>query len=138
MIKKPAEKKPKYCLGIGRRKTAQAKVKLFLEGEGRFTVNQRELGKYFPTLSLQKITADPLEVAALSEKVNVVAQAQGGGVVAQAQAISLGLSRALVKADANLKTVLKKHRLLTRDARKKERKKPGLKRARRAPQWQKR
>ncbi|MBI4050488.1 MAG: 30S ribosomal protein S9 [Candidatus Doudnabacteria bacterium] len=128
----------KYFLGIGRRKTAVAGVKLSLEGNGEFALNGRTLANYFPTIYLQKLATDPLNIAGLEKKVSVVAKLQGGGVVSQAQAVSLGIARALVAANPEIKATLKKHGFLTRDARKKERKKPGLKRARRAPQWQKR
>ncbi len=145
MTRKPTAKKvetkkkaPPYFFAIGRRKTALAKIKLELEGKGEFVVNQRELVNYFPTLALQKTVTDPLNSAGLLKKVKVIAKVAGGGISGQASAVALGLARALVRADAAFKPVLKKQGMLTRDARKKERKKPGLKRARRAPQWQKR
>lgn len=144
-IKKPKiqeAEKPKapeqYFMGIGRRKTAIAKVKLRLLGNGEFIVNNRAFQNYFPIFSLQKTSIEPLAIAGLLKKVNIQAHLQGGGISAQAQATSLAIARALVKTNPELKTVLKKQGLLTRDSRKKERKKPGLKRARRAPQWQKR
>lgn len=115
-----------------------AKVKLYTEGSGAFSVNGRNLDKYFPGVYLQKAATDPLALTGLLKKVDVEAKAQGGGILAQAQAVSLGAARALVKFNSEFKLVLKKQGLLTRDAREKERKKPGLKRARRAPQWQKR
>lgn len=130
--------KAKYFFAIGRRKTAQAKAKLFTEGQGRFLINDRDFWDYFPTLSLQKAATDPLAISGLLKKVNVEIKVRGGGIMGQAEASALAISRALVKSDPNKKTVLKKEGMLTRDARKKERKKPGLKRARRAPQWQKR
>lgn len=129
---------PSYFFAIGRRKSAIAKVKLVPEGSGEFLVNQRTVIDYFPTLQLQKSAIDPLTLLGLLKKVNLEIAVVGGGVSAQAQAVGLGVARALVKWNKDLKTVLKKEGLLTRDARKKERKKPGLKRARRAPQWQKR
>ncbi len=139
-VKKPVKTAAKapYFFAIGRRKTAEAKIKLWAAGSGEFTVNDREFGSYFPTLQLQKSASDPLTLTGLWKKVKVQAQTHGGGLNAQSQALGLGLSRALLKLDPNLRLVLKKSGLLTRDARKKERKKPGLKRARRAPQWQKR
>lgn len=135
---KPSVVKGRYISAIGRRKTAQAKIKLYVDGTGEFLVNEREMMNYFPTVHLQKIVTDPANLTGLLKKLNVVAVARGGGVNAQAQAVALGISRALVKSDPALKLVLKKEGLMTRDSRKKERKKPGLKRARRAPQWQKR
>jgi small subunit ribosomal protein S9 len=127
-----------YFSAIGRRKTAIAKIKLVKNGTGEFLVNNRDFKNYFPTFSLQKIASAPLEVSGLDRKVDVAARILGGGVAAQAQGFSLAIARALVKMDPALKLTLKKQGFLTRDARKKERKKPGLKRARRAPQWQKR
>ncbi len=135
--KKPASKTP-YVFAIGRRKSALAKVKLQLEGKGEITVNNRTFIDYFPTLSLQKIVIEPLELLGLIKQYDIVVATSGGGVNAQANAICLAISRALVINDPEVKTVLKKQGLMTRDSRKKERKKPGLKRARRAPQWQKR
>src|SRR3990167_5736015 len=141
---KPEPQKPKavpvarYVFGIGRRKTAVATVKLFAGGDGTFTVNKKPMFSYFPTLHLQKFATEPLEITGLAKKYSVVADARGGGINSQAQAVALGLSRALVMADQGQRLVLKKEGLLSRDSRKKERKKPGLKRARRAPQGQKR
>ena len=137
---KPAKtpRGPRYIFAIGRRKTAVATVKLTEGGDGSFVVNKKPLAIYFPTLHLQKYATDPLELTGMSKKYSVVADARGGGINSQAQAVALGLSRALVMADQGQRLVLKKEGLLSRDSRKKERKKPGLKRARRAPQWQKR
>jgi len=141
---KPEPQKPKavpvarYVFGIGRRKTAVATVKLFAGGDGTFTVNKKPMFSYFPTLHLQKFATEPLEITGLAKKYSVVADARGGGINSQAQAVALGLSRAIIETDPGQRMVLKKNGLLSRDARKKERKKPGLKRARRAPQWQKR
>lgn len=135
--KKP-EKKAKHIFAVGRRKTAVARVKLFPAGTGVLTINQRTFEKYFPTLQLQKDAVKALDVAGFLKSVDVEADALGGGVAGQAEAVRLGIARALVKMDPAIKTVLKKQGLMTRDPRKKERKKPGLKRARRAPQWQKR
>ena len=136
--KKPVTHKEKYFFAVGRRKTAQARVKLFAEGAGEITVNDRPWQAYFPTLSLQKVVTDPLVALGLEKKVKASVSTIGGGVSAQARAVSLGLARALLLIEPSYRTVLKKGGFLSRDARKKERKKPGLKRARRAPQWQKR
>ena len=135
--KKP-EKKAKYFFAVGRRKTAVARVKLFPEGTGAVTINRRAFEQYFPTLHLQKEAVKALDAAGFLKSANIEADVLGGGVAAQAGAVRLGIARALVKMDPAVKTVLKKQGLMTRDSRKKERKKPGLKRARRAPQWQKR
>lgn len=144
-VKKPrapkAEKKPavgKYIFAIGRRKTANARVKLFSDGAGEFTVNGKPFAVYFPTFQLRQAATAPLELQGITKSVNFSVAVSGGGITAQSKAVSLALARAMVMLDPNHKLVLKKQDLLTRDARKKERKKPGLKRARRAPQWQKR
>lgn len=135
---KAAPKPAEYFFAVGRRKTAQAKIKLTGGGSGAFTVNQKDAITYFPTVQLQKYVMRPLELTGLLKKVDVAVLVRGGGIPAQAQAVGLGISRALLLLDPNQRLVLKKEGLLRRDARKKERKKPGLKRARRAPQWQKR
>lgn len=128
----------KYIFAIGRRKTARARVKLFDGGTGEIKVNERGFEDYFPTLSVQKAVLEPLDAIGVLKKYNITAGTSGGGIAAQAQAMALAISRALIIADPNSRGVLKKQGLLSRDSRKKERKKPGLKRARRAPQWQKR
>lgn len=138
-IKKAAHThKEKYFFAVGRRKTAHARVKLYPAGSGEFTVNERPFEAYFPTFSLQKNALDPLTSLGLEKKYKAAITTSGGGVAAQAKAVSLALARALLLIDPNQRLVLKKAGFLSRDARKKERKKPGLKRARRAPQWQKR
>ncbi|OGE76896.1 MAG: 30S ribosomal protein S9 [Candidatus Doudnabacteria bacterium RIFCSPHIGHO2_02_FULL_48_21] len=134
----PKKHKDKYFFAVGRRKTAQARVKVWASGTGEITVNERPFEAYFPTFGLQKMAQDPLLVLGLEKKINAVITTAGGGVGAQAKASSLGIARALLLIDPNYRGVLKKSGFLSRDARKKERKKPGLKRARRRPQWQKR
>lgn len=136
--KKTPEPVKKYIFAVGRRKTSTARVKVYAQGTGAVRVNGRDLGNYFPTLQLQKLVTDALDASGMLKKVDVVAGARGGGINSQAKAVQLGIARALVKMDLGFKSVLKKHGFMTRDSRKKERKKPGLKRARRAPQWQKR
>jgi small subunit ribosomal protein S9 len=131
-------KEEKFWQGIGRRKTAVAVVKIFKEKEGSFLVNEKPLEKYFPLFELQKTAKAPLELLKLENKFRVLALVNGGGLVAQAEAIRLGLARALVSFKEEFRKKLKKAGFLKRDPRVKERKKPGLKRARRAPQWQKR
>jgi small subunit ribosomal protein S9 len=131
-------KEEKFWQGVGRRKTAIAVVKIFKEKEGPFLVNEKPLEKYFPLFELQKTAKAPLELLKLENKFKVLALVNGGGLVAQSEAIRLGLARALVSFKEEFRKKLKKAGFLKRDPRVKERKKPGLKRARRAPQWQKR
>jgi small subunit ribosomal protein S9 len=131
-------KEEKFWQGVGRRKTAVAVIKIFKEKEGSFLVNEKPLEKYFPLFELQKTAKAPLELLKLENKFRVLALVNGGGLVAQAEAIRLGLARALVSFKEEFRKKLKKAGFLKRDPRVKERKKPGLKRARRAPQWQKR
>jgi len=128
----------KFWQGVGRRKTAIAVVKIFKEKEGPFLVNKKSLEKYFPLFELQKTAKAPLELLKLENKFKILAQVRGGGLTAQSEAIRLGLARALVSFKEEFRKKLKKAGFLKRDPRVKERKKPGLKRARRAPQWQKR
>lgn len=125
------EKKTQYWYGLGRRKTAIAKVRLF-KGTGKITINDKEIN------SPSRVYMEPLKIVGLEKNFDVFAQTLGGGIVAQIEAIRLGISRALDKFDENLHDTLKKEGFLTRDKRMKERKKPGLKGARRAPQWAKR
>jgi small subunit ribosomal protein S9 len=131
-------KEKQYWQGVGRRKTAVAVVKIFKEKGGTFLINEKPLEKYFPLFELQKTAKAPLELLKLENKFKVLALAKGGGLVAQSEAIRLGLARALVAFKEEFRKKLKKAGFLRRDPRAKERKKPGLKRARRAPQWQKR
>jgi small subunit ribosomal protein S9 len=124
--------------GTGRRKTAVARVTL-VEGEGKWTVNRTALEEYITSEALRSYLKQPIEIAGYDlSKVDVVVFAKGGGCAGQAGAIRHGLSRALVKADENLRTVLKKAGCLTRDSRMKERKKPGQPGARKRFQFSKR
>ncbi len=127
-----------YIYSIGRRKTATARVRLYTEGKGRMFVNKKEFRGYFPYFEHQKLVTQPLD--ALKEKNNfdVSVIVTGGGVKAQAESVRHGLARALVEYRVEWKSAFRKLGLMTRDAREKERKKPGLKKARRAPQWAKR
>ena len=129
--------KQSYFYGTGRRKTAVAQVKL-LAGSGEIIVNGAPYEKLFPYPEHRRIILKPLLVTENMGKYNAVIKAEGGGISGQAGAISHGIARALIVADESLKTVLRQHRLLTRDSRAKERKKVGLKRARKAPQYTKR
>ena len=121
----------------GKRKTAVARV-IISPGDGGYTVNGRSLEDFFPRAALQKAARQPLEVAGFERRMNVVARIHGGGVSAQAGALRHGVARALVEADPALRPELKRRGLLTRDARAKERKKAGLKKARKRPQFSKR
>ena len=121
----------------GKRKTAIARVTL-KPGTGTYTVNGRALEEFFPRETLQRTIRQPLETVGYEDKVDVIARMHGGGVSAQAGALRHGISRALLEADPNLRTDLKKRGFLTRDARAKERKKAGLKKARKRPQFSKR
>ena len=121
----------------GKRKTAVARV-ILRPGDGGYSVNGRSLEDFFPRAALQKAARQPLEVAGFDRRMDVVARIHGGGVSAQAGALRHGVARALVEADPALRPELKRRGLLTRDARAKERKKAGLKKARKRPQFSKR
>jgi small subunit ribosomal protein S9 len=121
----------------GKRKTAVARV-ILKPGTGAYTINGRTLDVFFPRPALQRTIRTALETVGLEEKIDVVAKMHGGGVSAQAGALRHAISRALVDADPNLRSELKRRGFLTRDARVKERKKAGLKKARKRPQFSKR
>lgn len=124
--------------GTGRRKTSVARVRL-LPGNGEFTINGRSLDDYFGGLDTLKMVAkQPLELTDTAKQFDVIVNVHGGGFTGQSGAIRLGIARALVEADSNLRPELKKAGYLTRDSRMVERKKYGLKKARRAPQFSKR
>jgi len=129
--------KQTYYYGTGRRKTSVARVKL-TPGNGAIIVNGMPYDERFPALEHQDTITRPFFVTETTGKFNAVIKVEGGGITGQSDAICHGISRALVEANESLKPVLKQHGLLTRDARAKERKKPGLKRARKAPQYTKR
>ena len=131
-------KTAKYFEGVGRRKTSIARVRISLQKEKAFSINGKTLENYFPLKSLQKIVMSPLSLTDCLDKFQVSVKVKGGGMTSQAEAIRHGLARALVLFDAELRKQLKKAGFLKRDPRMRERKKFGLKRARRAPQWQKR
>lgn len=136
--KKPTTKDKKYLRAIGRRKTATAVVKLIKAAKNSYTINGKDYTEYFPTQELKKIVTGAFETAAQTEKFEVVVTTKGGGVHAQAEAVRHGISRALVLHDGELRGVLKKAKMLKRDPRQVERKKFGLKKARKSPQWSKR
>ncbi len=121
----------------GKRKSAIARV-ILKPGEGTYTVNGRHLDEYFPRVRLQRMASQPLEAAGYQTRMDVVARIHGGGVSAQATALRHGIARALVEADPALRTEMKRRGYLTRDPREKERKKAGLKKARKRPQFSKR
>jgi small subunit ribosomal protein S9 len=121
----------------GKRKSAVARV-ILRPGEGSFSVNGRHLDEYFPRVRLQRVARQPLEAAGYNTRMDVVARIHGGGVSAQATALRHGIARALVEADPALRGELKRRGYLTRDPRVKERKKAGLKKARKRPQFSKR
>ena len=123
--------------GTGRRKRSIARVRL-VEGNGTITVNGKDLNDYFGAETLKYIVRQPLSVTETSSKYDVICTVKGGGFTGQAGAIRHGITRALIKSDENLKSELKKAGFVTRDPRMKERKKYGLKKARRAPQFSKR
>lgn len=128
----------KYIQSIGRRKTATAQVRLFPSGSGTITVNDKPFNEYFTTPMLRMVVERPLKEAGKLTSVNVTVRTLGGGPKGQADATMLGIARALIALEAELKPALKAHGLLTRDPRKKERKKFGKHGARRSPQWRKR
>ncbi|MFA5954527.1 MAG: 30S ribosomal protein S9 [Patescibacteria group bacterium] len=127
-----------FIRAVGRRKSAIARVRLYLKGKGDITINGKKLSVYFPQQLLQDTILEPLPLVGLGDAVDVTVKVVGGGIMGQAEAIRLGLVRALVEHNIEWRPTMRKMGWLTRDARVKERKKPGLKRARRAPQWQKR
>jgi small subunit ribosomal protein S9 len=121
----------------GKRKTAVARV-ILKPGSGVYAINGRSLEQHFPRFTLQRNIRQPLETVGYESRMDVVALMHGGGVAAQAGALRHGISRALIEADPNLRSELKRRGFLTRDARVKERKKAGLKKARKRPQFSKR
>lgn len=135
---KKTELSKKYIESIGRRKTARARVRLFSNGDGSILINEKDYKKYFPTKDLQQIADSALKKMKIDDKFKVLVKVEGGGMHAQSEAVRHGISRALVEYNEDFKKRLRKAGYLTRDPRMRERKKFGLKRARRAPQWSKR
>jgi small subunit ribosomal protein S9 len=133
-----AAKGGSFIPAVGRRKTAIARVRLIKNGKGIITVNGKPYDKYFTVYELRNAVTSPLETVGQSDAVDVSAFVAGGGIHGQAEAVRHGISRALIILNPTFRKSLKKLGYLTRDARKKERKKFGLKKARRAPQWSKR
>lgn len=126
----------KYIETIGRRKTSAARVRITPSSKRTVTVNDKPLEDYFPTTELQSMVVSPF--GDLDQQFTVTAVVKGGGVSSQADSVRHGIARALTEYDKELRGVLKKKGYLKRDPRKKERKKPGLKKARKSPQWSKR
>ena len=136
MVQAPEQQE--YYYGTGKRKTSIAKVRLYLDESGPILVNSKPVEEYFNWQPWRGIITEPFRITETSNRFRVAVQVQGGGVHSQAEAIRHGITRALVVYDSNLKALLRRHGLVTRDARIKESKKYGLKRARRAPQYTKR
>ncbi|MGO8958798.1 MAG: 30S ribosomal protein S9 [Streptosporangiaceae bacterium] len=137
---KPAVRKPVVtgkALGTGRRKEAIARVRI-QPGSGQWTINDRSLENYFPNKVHQQLVSEPLVTLGADEQFDVIARIDGGGVSGQAGALRLGIARALILVDPESRPMLKRAGFLTRDARVTERKKAGLKKARKAPQYSKR
>ena len=132
------ESKRKYYYGTGRRKSSVARVRVYENGTGAITINGRDIDNYFGLDTLKMVVRQPLATTELLGKVDVVVTVCGGGVTGQAGAIRHGLSRALLLVNGEFRPTLKAAGFLTRDPRMKERKKYGLKAARRAPQFSKR
>lgn len=132
-----------YHYGVGRRKTAVAQVRVYCNikdsvDENGLIVNGKKYNEYFQTDTQKDAFLEPLKVSGLQDKCAVSVVVRGSGIASQSDAAKLGIARALIKYDEELRPVLKASGLLTRDARKVERKKPGLRKARRSPQWSKR
>ena len=127
-----------YYEGVGRRKEATARVRV-MSGSGKFIVNEKPLDNYFPRVGDMQLILAPLQSAGENlDSLDVTVVVKGGGVTGQTSAVQLGVARALVKMNPDLRSTMRKGGFLTRDARIKERKKPGLKRARKAPTYTKR
>lgn len=135
----PARQKPERFLeAVGRRKTSTARVRIYPKTAGDFFINNKPLAGYFPAPELQQVASAALRAADVFGKFQVSAMVRGGGVASQAEAVRHGIARTLVIFNPELRKILKKAGFLTRDPRMRERKKFGLKRARRARQWRKR
>ncbi|PJE75803.1 30S ribosomal protein S9 [Candidatus Uhrbacteria bacterium CG10_big_fil_rev_8_21_14_0_10_48_11] len=138
-VNKATVKEPRnFIQTVGRRKSAVARVRLHLKGKGVITVNGKKLEEYFPHKLQQEAITAPLPLVGMNDTTDITVKVAGGGMRGQAEAIRLGVARALVVNNEEVRPTLRKMGWLTRDPRVKERKKPGLKGARRAPQWQKR
>ena len=130
--------KEKYFEGVGRRKTATARVRLTKAGKDSLVVNNKTLEDYFPTVEMRERVKKALAKIGEHGAFTITAKIVGGGISAHADALIMGLGRAIIKIKPEIKPEIKKEKMLTRDAREKERRKFGLKKARKAPQWSKR
>ena len=133
-----AETENRYFYAVGRRKTAAAQVRLYPEGTGKVVVNDKSVDRYFSRPQDLVTIASPLRATGHEGTFDITVVVVGGGITGQAEAVSHGVARALLKYDEELRPTLRRGGYLTRDSRMKERKKPGLKRARKAPQYTKR
>jgi len=127
-----------YLYSVGKRKTSVAQIRVYKKGTGSIEVNGKAMEVFFNFADWQETIKSPMKIIGQDDKLDVTVKVSGGGVNSQAQAIRHGIAKALIQLNPNFRKPLKKAGFITRDARKKERKKPGLKRARRAPQWKKR
>lgn len=134
----PKVSKDQYTFAVGRRKKAVARIFMYKSGKGEIEVNGKPLNKYFGTDILQEIAGQALQESTFKKSARIVAKVRGGGPHGQAGAVRLGIARVLLKLDETLRPTFRVKGYLTRDPRRKERKKPGLKKARRAPQFSKR
>ncbi|MEO8637598.1 MAG: 30S ribosomal protein S9 [Candidatus Taylorbacteria bacterium] len=142
-IKKTEEeaqvKKSRYLEAVGRRKTSMARVRMTVGvPQSSYLINGKDMATYFPTPELQRIILDPLNKTKINSKFEITVQTKGGGIHSQAEAVRHGIARSLLLFDIELRKKLKKAGYLKRDPRMKERRKFGLKKARKAPQWSKR
>jgi len=138
MTEKEVKFSGKYIATIGRRKQAIAQVRLYPKGKGTIIINGRAFEAYLPVDTLQIAAKSPLVETGMEKEVDISVKVSGGGIAGQADAIKLGIARALTEHNADFRTTLKKAGMLTRDPRVRERKKFGKKSARRSPQWSKR
>jgi small subunit ribosomal protein S9 len=127
-----------YQYAVGRRKSGIAQVRVYPTGKGHITINRKPMKAYFPVDELQDAVLAPLKAVGMEATADVSVMARGGGIRGQADATKLGIARALLKVNPDFRATLKPLGVLTRDSREKERKKYGLKKARKAPQWAKR
>lgn len=137
-MEKSLTQKNKYIGAVGRRKTSIARVRAILGDKNEVIVNDKPLHVYFPTRELQNVVNDALKKSGASQKLSITVKTLGGGIHSQAEAVRHGISRILVQIDETFRKDLKKAGFLKRDPRMKERRKFGLKKARKAPQWSKR
>lgn len=136
--KKATKNTAEYFYAAGKRKTSVARVKLYSSGKGDIVVNEKPATEYFTLMTNIGVVKSPLKLTGNNKKFDIQIKVVGGGISSQAEAARHGIARALLEFDPELRSTLKKAGFLTRDSRTKERKKPGLKRARRAPQFSKR